>query len=1012
MRKPLPFRKKLLASLITASVAAIATAPMSVWAQSADANLRGKAPANSEVTAKNVATGLTRKTSVSADGSYGLIGLPPGTYQVDAGPGTQQTVTLSVASTATLDLTAASASNAGATTLEGVTVTATALTEVKTSEIGTNISLHQIQTIPQLTRNFLEFADTVPGMVFNVDQNGNTSLTSGGMSTAAINVYIDGVGQKNYVLPSGPTGQSASQGNPFPQLAIGEYKVITSNYKAEYDQISSAAITAETKSGTNEFHGEVFGTYTNSNYRDEIPTEVAAGQKEKSKEDEYGFAIGGPIIQDTLHFFLTEEVKQFNTPIGVVPGGTVGIADQLPASVQAQIGPASLPFTEHLYFGKLDWEFSDRDRVELSAKIRRETDISGVGETTAASAALDGRNNDKRYDLTWQHSADHWVNEMKFNYEDAFFNPSPLNTGDGSVYTQPQGGSNNPTVIDVGPASPLATQNKGQKGPSFSDDLTFSDLNWYGDHVVKMGVKYKQVTLTAQDSGFTNPQFYYDVTPNGTLATPYQVFFPNPAPGTSPIATTKDKQFGTYIQDDWAVNDKLTLNLGVRWDYEETPSYLNYVTPADVVAAFNSQDPNAPAGQTYAQTLAKGGVNINNYISTGNNRSAPKNEFQPRLGLSYDLNGDEEHVIHAGAGRSYDRDLYEGLQVEQTKASLSDITLTFPNQYHTCPAGPTCLAFDPSFYNLATLQALLAGTTAGKEIDLINNNLKAPYSDQFSIGMSNKIGDWNTNATIARINSYDGLVYTLGNRYPNGAFWASCGTNCISQPWGNGVPGFGSLIIGNNGLETRTTQVLLSLEKPYTKESGWGATVAYTYTNTKQNNDNGDLTDQYAFDEETIGDYPFIASQVAKHRLVATGSMDGAWGMLYSVKLTLATPIPDNNLACPGGNGAPGVPFPSGSLCTPQASYPQGQKFLAGGRIFGERQIDMQATKTFDLTRGMEFYGRVDLLNVFNFKNYVSYNENWGQNGILNKFPVSYNTINGNIEGVPRTFRFTLGFRW
>jgi outer membrane receptor protein involved in Fe transport len=1010
MRKPLPFKKKILVSLIHSAVAATMAIPTMSWAQSSDAGVRGKAAPEMQVTAKNLDTGLRRTTTSSTDGSYSLVGLPPGRYQIDAGPGTEKVVTLSVASTATLDLAAPKAGGAapaaGTTSLEGITVVGTALTEVKTSEIGTTVSLHQIQTIPQLTRNFLEFADTVPGMVFSVQQNGNTSLTSGGISSSGINVYIDGVGQKNYILSGGVTGQNASQGNPFPQLAIGEYKVITSNYKAEYDQISSAAVTAETKSGTNEFHGEVYGTYTDNNYRAEIPTEIAAGEQEKSKELEYGFAFGGPIIQDTMHFFVTYENKYFNTPIGVVPGGTVGTASQLPESAQAQLGPAGLPFREDLYFGKIDWEFSDRDRLEFSAKIREETAVSGTGGVTAASAAYNNPNNDKRYDIRWQHSADSWFNELKFTYENAFYSPTPVNIGNGYLYTQPQG-SNNPVVLDVGPASPLSTQNKGQKGPSFSDDLTFNDLHWYGDHVIKMGVKFKAVTLTAQDSGELNPQFYYDVTPTGTLPTPWQVFFPNPAPGTSPVATTRDKQYGTYIQDDWAVNDKLTLNIGVRWDYEETPSYLNYVTPTNVVAALMGPNTNsgAPAGQTYAQALALGGVNINNYISTGNNRSAPTNEFQPRIGFSYDLNGDEEHVIHGGLGRSYDRDLYETLQLEQTKASLSDIYLTFPNQYHSCSPGPTCLAFNPSYYNLATLQALVAGTTAGKEIDLINNNLKAPYSDQFSIGISNKVGDWNTNATIAHILGKDGFIFTLGNRYPNGAFWQNG-----SQPWGDGVPGFGNLIIGNNGLETRTTQVLLSAEKPYTKESGWGATIAYTYSDSKQNNDNTDLTDQYAFDEETIKNYPFIPSQVAKHRLVATGSIDGPWDLLFAGKLTLATPIPDNNLACPGGNGAPGVPFPTGSQCTPQAAYPSGQSFLFFHSL-GERQVDFQVTKNFDLTRGMNLYARLDMLNVFNFKNYVEYNENWGSNGILNPHPVSYNT-NGNIEGVPREFKFTLGFRW
>src|SRR5450432_197862 len=163
MRKQMPFRKKLLASLIATAVASIAVMPTITWGQTADASLRGKATADSEVTAKNIATGAVRRTKASADGSYSLVGLPPGTYRVDAGPGTEKTVTLTVASTATLDLAAAAAgAPLGTTVLEGVTVTATTLTEVKTSEIGNTISLRQIQTVPQITRNFLEFADTVP----------------------------------------------------------------------------------------------------------------------------------------------------------------------------------------------------------------------------------------------------------------------------------------------------------------------------------------------------------------------------------------------------------------------------------------------------------------------------------------------------------------------------------------------------------------------------------------------------------------------------------------------------------------------------------------------------------------------------------------------------------------------------------------------------------------------------------------------------------------------------------
>jgi outer membrane receptor protein involved in Fe transport len=156
------------------------------------------------------------------------------------------------------------------------------------------------------------------------------------------------------------------------------------------------------------------------------------------------------------------------------------------------------------------------------------------------------------------------------------------------------------------------------------------------------------------------------VTPAGTDTLPYEALFTNPVPGLSPTATSRDYQYGLYIQDDWVQNEHLTWNIGARWDYERNLGFLNYVTPASVVAAYGAQDPNAPAGQTYAQTLANGGVNINDYISNGHNRKAYTGEFQPRLGFSLDINADQQHVIFGGYGRSYDRDLYDYLQVEVT----------------------------------------------------------------------------------------------------------------------------------------------------------------------------------------------------------------------------------------------------------------------------------------------------------------------------------------------------------
>jgi hypothetical protein len=215
MRRRLDGRKAFRSSLIATAVAAALAGPTIGWAQTADATLTGRVAPDSEVTARNVATGATRRTKASAQGTYTLVGLPPGTYRVDAGPGTETAVTLTVASTATLDLAAGGAAVGAGESIAEVTIHAKRLVEVKTSEVGTTISQQQIETVPQLTRNFLEFADTVPGLVFSTDHNGRTSLRGGAQNDDSVNVYIDGVGQKGYVR-SGLSGQTDNtQGNLF-----------------------------------------------------------------------------------------------------------------------------------------------------------------------------------------------------------------------------------------------------------------------------------------------------------------------------------------------------------------------------------------------------------------------------------------------------------------------------------------------------------------------------------------------------------------------------------------------------------------------------------------------------------------------------------------------------------------------------------------------------------------------------------------------------------------------------
>ena len=628
----------------------------------------------------------------------------------------------------------------------------------------------------------------------------------------------------------------------------------------------------------------------------------------------------------------------------------------------------------------------------MSAKVRQETQTLDIRNGEAASVGIVTENDDTRADIRWEHTADRWYNELMFTFEDAVNAPTPINIGNAYVYTyQP---AQDQQLLAVGAGSALSAQNKAQRGPAIQDDLTLSHFDWHGEHTAKMGIKLKRINLAAQDAENINPEFDYDVNPTGTAAEPYRVLFTDPTPGQDPMARSRDTQLGVYLQDDWAPTEKLTLNLGVRWDYETTPAYLDHVTPAGVIAAFNTQDPNAPAGQTYAETLAKGGININDYISNGHNRNAPTDEIQPRFGVSYDLNADQKHVVFGGAGRSYDRDLFDYLQLEETKSALPQDQIFFNVPERPCTPSPTCIPWNPAYLNgLTTLQSLVAHGTTGQEVDMLNNHLKAPYSDQFSIGMRNRVGDWNTSLALARILSYDGFAFTLGNRYPNGAFFQNG-----NQDYASGVPGYGNLILGNNGIETRTTQVLLSVDKPYTPESHWGTTLAYTFTNAY---DNRDITQHYSFDEATIQQYPFIRNNaVSRHRFVGTGTVSGPWGTTVGAKLTLASPIPDASIAC---NLPPNVYYATGSSCTPLSIAPK--------NFFGYRELDLQLSKDFALPGSVTLYVRVDALNLFNWYNYSNYITNYGSTGVLPANAVTYDTT-GNILGTPRMFKATLGVRF
>ncbi|MGH8166175.1 MAG: hypothetical protein ACREQ1_02995, partial [Woeseiaceae bacterium] len=312
--------------------------------------------------------------------------------------------------------------------------------------------------------------------------------------------------------------------------------------------------------------------------------------------------------------------------------------------------------------------------------------------------------------------------------------------------------------------------------------------------------------------------------------------------------------------------------------------------------------------------------------------------------------------------------------------------------------GRPCLPWDPEYLTGMDALNAIPITTGSAELFMMNNDLKTPYTDQYSLGLAAEVGEWRTDVTVQRLLAYDGFIFTLINRYPDGSFFEAG-----AQPWGEPVPGFANTILGSNGLESRNTQVLLSANKPYTSDSGWSLSLAYTHTDAEHNRK---IDDAFAFDKATIGDYPFIqVNDIPEHRFVGAGSIDGPWGTTFGAKIVLETPRPLNEVR-DWGNRPPDDSFSQPFTYTP----PGTGSFLVGGDIWGYRTVDFQATKVFTIG-DYELSARVNLLNAFDYENYNSFNLlSAGADGVLDP-QVEVNEF-GDMLYVPRTLSFEVGFQF
>ena len=568
------------------------------------------------VTAANPATGLTRTAVSDAVGIYTLTGLPIGNYDLKVElsgfqPTLRKGVVVNVSQTVSLELTLSVAALA-----ENVTVTGqTPLIETTSSAVGGIVDVDKIEAMPLNGRQFANLAMTIAGvgMGFHSDPTKSTQYSPqiAGGNGRNVNYQIDG-GDNNDDTVGGLL-------QLFPLEAIQEFNMITQRYKAEYGRSNGGVMNIVTKGGTNDFKGSWFTLGRDSALNATTETENQTGvPKSYYRRYQYGGSFGGPIVQNKVHFFGAFERTQQDTQQAVDTQGLFPSLD----------GVYTTPYREMLLTGKVTFSVNPNQYLSVRYGRNQNSQPYGVSPQSPPNNWADSKNTFNSINLNHN-----WVigqsklNEFIFQYADFLNNIIANSNLPNEVF---------PNNVAVGQTT-NAPQTTNQRKLQFRDDFSWHKTGGFGlGHDFKMGVNFiyeprLYVTFNTGTAAYTYT--HLDDTLNG----PISAVSKN---GGDSAANIPTKQIGLYFQDDWRVSDRLTLNLGVRYDMA-----LGFALDQSKNSNFMMLQAAGVAGQLSG---------FQGFEDFGLSSREDYNNFQPRIGFAYDVKGNGKDVVRGGWGMYYD----------------------------------------------------------------------------------------------------------------------------------------------------------------------------------------------------------------------------------------------------------------------------------------------------------------------------------------------------------------------
>jgi outer membrane receptor protein involved in Fe transport len=645
---------------------------------------------NVSVTVTNTGTNSTQTVTTDDNGNFVANNLQPGSYRINITqtgfePFTADNVVVEVGQVTTVNV-PLGVTGASAT----VEVTAEApVINTNSQDFSTNINQTSINELPINGRRASNFVLLTPATV----PDGTFGLISfRGISGLLNNSTVDG-GDNNQAFFSEERGRTRIN-YVISQSAVREFQVNGANYSAEYGRAAGGVINTVTKSGTNQFSGELF--YYNRNNRNGarnprafrsalingVPTTVAA--KPIDLRQQFGGAIGGPIIKDKVFFFFSYDQQKRNFP-GLSSFQNASFANLSAANrttllsrglTNAQIDTA-LNFVnsltgetprrgdQKLFLPKIDWQINENN--QFSATYNRLRWESPAGVQTQAVNTLgrrsfgdDGVKVDTLNLRLQSTFSSNLLNEARFQYgRDFEFQTSQTPLPGEPVTASTTFGPRAPNV-DLGSNGLAFGTPTFLERPAYPDErrIQFADTLTFirGRHTFKFGLDINRVSDDTQNLRFEAGSYQYNNNLTDFIIDYTNYLTPLPA-GTACATTTRlagrcyngnfaqgvgvrGIKFNTYdynffVQDDFRITPRLTLNLGLRYEYQKLPeaTLANNTLYKDVTI------PNTT--RTFAQATSQ--------------LPNDKNNFGPRVGFAYDIFGDSKTSIRGGYGIYYGR---------------------------------------------------------------------------------------------------------------------------------------------------------------------------------------------------------------------------------------------------------------------------------------------------------------------------------------------------------------------